>query len=232
MWAFLRSISDTVGVGFLAMQLVKLIGVVFTLLGPLKWISSLFEGIFPYLAKFFAFSFGWSINGLDVMAVSIAVSGTCIVASSIATHGAMGTKYIFRFLMIPYAFLIIILAIVVQVMTPMVELGTFHEACRTGQEAAGFYGSACSEMTAQLAFFDGIFGEAASSVSAEASDDEAGLSFIFALLYLILVLPLVAVIVFFFKRLSINKLLKRVSLAIVAAIGLSLASAGIAMVTG
>ena len=79
MWQFLRSISDTLGVGFLAMQLIKLIGMVFSLVGPLKFISSIFAGIFPLIASFFKINFGISINGLDVMAIAIAASGTLIV---------------------------------------------------------------------------------------------------------------------------------------------------------
>ena len=90
MWQFLRSISDTLGVGFLAMQLIKLIGMVFSLVGPLKFISSLFEGIFPVIASFFKINFGLTVNGLDVMAMAIALSGTLIVWSSVARHEAMG----------------------------------------------------------------------------------------------------------------------------------------------
>ena len=61
-------------------------------------------------------------------------------------------------------------------------------------------------------------------------DDLTGVSFIIALLYLIAVLPLISVIVFFFKRLSINKLLKRVVIAGGSAGGLAIASAAYASV--
>lgn len=286
MWQILRSISDTLGVGFLAMQLIKLIGMVFALVGPLKFISSLFEGIFPVLANFFKINFGWSINGLDVMAIAIAMSGTLIVWSSVARHEAMNTRYFFRFLMIPYAFLVIIIAIIVQVTTPIVEINHFNKQCKSGIADASFYGSACEEMTRQLAFWDETFGDdpvdeppvsapvpadfapipedvfsdpaaaaayelelerqradrppepgqdaltdIAQSVP-EADDDMTGASFIIALLYLVLVLPLISIFVFFFKRLSVNKLLKRVAIAGGSAGGLALASAAYASAFG
>lgn len=285
MWSFLRSISDTLGVGFLAMQLIKLIGMVFSLVGPLKFISSLFEGIFPVIANFFKINFGLTVNGLDVMAVAIALSGTLIVWSSVARHEAMGTRYIFRFLMIPYAFLVIIFAIVVQVTTPIVEINQFNSQCKKGVEEASFYGSTCEEMTRQLAFWDDTFGdepvemgtseipagiadleripeeafedpavaqqlledlelEEAAEVgivgegfredpeAVSDDDDLTGVSFIFSLLYLILLLPLISVIVFFFKRLSVNKLLKRVLIAGGSAGGLAIASAAYASAFG
>ncbi|MHA7898808.1 MAG: hypothetical protein ACX94B_03015 [Henriciella sp.] len=281
MWQFLRSISDTLGVGFLAMQLIKLIGMVFSLVGPLKFISSLFAGIFPVIANFFKINFGITINGLDVMAIAIAMSGTLIVWSSVARKEAMGTRYIFRFFMIPYAFLVIIFAIVVQVTTPIVEINQFNSQCKQGIAEASFYGSSCNEMTRQLAFWDDTFGDdpveigtgeipagiadleqipdaafedpvaaqqlldelatdpettmASDRVNEEAAyedDDFTGASFIFALLYLILVLPLISVVVFFFKRLSINKLLKRVVIAGGSAVGLALASAAYASAFG
>ena len=286
MWQILRSISDTLGVGFLAMQLIKLIGMLFALVGPLKFISSLFEGIFPVLAGFFKINFGWSINGLDVMAIAIAMSGTLIVWSSVARHEAMNTRYFFRFLMIPYAFLVIIIAIVVQVTTPIVEINHFNKQCKSGAAEASFYGSACDEMTRQLAFWEDTFGDdpvdeapvsapvpadfepvpedvfsdpaaaaafeqelerqrveilpqppqealaEASVGDPEAEDDLTGVSFIFALLYLVLVLPLISIFVFFFKRLSVNKLLKRVAIAGGSAGGLALASAAYASAFG
>ena len=285
MWQFLRSISDTLGVGFLAMQLIKLIGMVFSLVGPLKFISSLFEGIFPIIANFFKINFGLTVNGLDVMAVAIALSGTLIVWSSVARDEAMGTRYIFRFFMIPYAFLVIIFAIVVQVTTPIVEINQFNNQCKKNVEDASFYGSTCEEMTRQLAFWDDTFGdepiedafpevpdsigdieripdevfndpaaadeflEELRRMEAEAApeivesvpeavepvtddDDLTGLSFIFSLLYLILLLPLISVVVFFFKRLSVNKLLKRVLIAGGSAAGLAIASAAYASAFG
>lgn len=279
MWQLLRSISDTLGVGFLIMQLIKLIGMVFALVGPLKFISSLFEGIFPVLANFFKINFGWTINGLDVMAIAIAMSGTLIVWSSVARHEAMGTKYFWRFLMIPYAFIVIIVAIVVQVTTPIVEINHFNGKCKAGDVEASFYGSSCDEMTRQLAFWDDTFGdepvpelpvtpltdadlepidpevfqnpelleqamedmglnqpepviEPVEATEVGTDDDLTGVSFIIALLYLILVLPLVSIFVFFFKRLSVNKLLKRVAIAGGAAGGAALASAGYASVFG
>nr|WP_070960499.1 hypothetical protein [Hyphomonas sp. Mor2] len=235
MWQFLRSISDTLGVGFLIMQLIKLIGMLFTLVGPIKFISSLFAGIFPLIAGFFKFTFGWSVNGLDVMAMAIAMSGTLIVWSSVAREEAMGTRYIFRFFMIPYALIVIILAIVVQVTTPIVEINTFNANCKNQVAEASFYGSSCEEMTRQLVFWDDTFGE--TPVEAEPNvavaqtsdeDDLTGASVIISLLYLIFVLPLISLGVFFFKRLSVNKLLKRVVIAAGSAVGLALASAAYA----
>lgn len=238
MWQFLRSISDTLGVGFLIMQLIKLIGMVFTLVGPLKFVSSLFEGLFPIIANFFKISFGWTINGLDVMAIAIALSGTLIVWSSVAREEAMGTRYIFRFFMIPYAFIVIILAIVVQVTTPIVEINAFNSNCKQPVTEASFYGSSCEEMTRQLAFWNDTFGDtpvAETPLETETvsdADDLTGASFIIALLYLVFVLPLISIFVFFFKRLSVNKLLKRVTIAAGSAAGLAAASAAYASAFG
>ncbi len=239
MWSFLRSISDTLGVGFLMMQLVKLIGMVFTLVGPLKFVSSFFAGIFPLIANFFKISFGWTINGLDVMAMAIALSGTLIVWSSVARKEAMGTRYIFRFFMIPYAFIVIILAIVVQVTTPIVEINTFNSSCKQQVAETSFYGSSCAEMTRQLNFWDETFGDAPvpetpGNADEAVADDEdfTGVSFILALIYLTVILPLISIFVFFFKRLSVNKLLKRVVIAGGSAIGLALASAAYASAFG
>ncbi|MEL6862347.1 MAG: hypothetical protein AAGL11_10950 [Pseudomonadota bacterium] len=241
MWSFLRSISDTLGVGFLAMQLIKLIGMVFSLVGPLKFISSVFAGFFPLIANFFKFTFGWSINGLDVMAVAIAMSGTLIVWSSVAREEALGTRYIFRFFMIPYAFLVIIVAIIVQVTTPIVEINQFNSQCKADTVEASFYGSSCAEMRPQLAFWDDTFGDdpivepgaGAGETPVETDEDDlTGLSFILALIYLAVILPFISLLVFFFKRLSVNRLLKRVSIAAGSAIGLALASAAYASAFG
>ena len=245
MWQVLRSISDTLGVGFLIMQLIKLIGMVFTLVGPLKFISSLFAGLFPLIASFFKISFGWTINGLDVMAVAIAVSGTLIVWSSVAREEAMGTKYIFRFFLIPYAFLVILFAIAVQVITPIVEINHFNSQCKAGIEDVSFYGSSCTEMTGQLAMWDDTFGDEvpppvvdpASETQGDLpasveTNDDAGLSFFLSIAYLAGILPLIALFVFFFKRLSVNKLLKRVVIAGGSAAGLAIASAAYASVFG
>jgi len=230
MWQILRSLSDTLGVGFLAMQLVKLIGMFVSLIGPLKFVSSLFAGIFPVIAKFLKINFGWTINGLDVMAVSIAVSGTLIVASSIATKGAMSTKYFWRFLLIPYALTVIAIAIVVQIMTPFVELDQFGQTCAMeSAETVTFYGSSCVEMAPQLKMMG-------NDVTALDPDDTVeattGTWFIVSLVYLVLVLPLIAVGIFFFKRLSVNKLLKRVVVAAGSALGLVALSAAIASMVG
>lgn len=220
------------------MQLIKLIGMVFTLVGPLKFVSSFFAGLFPLIASFFKISFGWTINGLDVMAVAIALSGTLIVWSSVAREEAMGTRYIFRFFMIPYAFIVIILAIIVQVTTPIVEINTFNSSCKQQVAEASFYGSSCEEMTRQLDFWDETFGdtpvpEDPALVEPESdADDFTGASFILALVYLVLILPLISIFVFFFKRLSVNKLLKRVLIAAGSAIGLALASAAYASAFG
>lgn len=245
MWTVLRSVFDTLGVGFLAMQLIKLIGMVFTLVGPLKFISSLFAGIFPVLANFFKINFGWSINGLDVMAVAIALSGTLIVWSSVARQEAMKTRYIFRFFLIPYAFIVVLIAIVVQVSTPIVEINQFNSECRQDSVEASFYGSSCAEMRPQLAFWNQTFGDepiinadpekvtgAATELADSAEDDLTGVSFMLALLYLGLVLPLISLLVFFFKRLSVNKLLLRVLIASGSAIGLALGSAAYASAFG
>ncbi|MEO1553198.1 MAG: hypothetical protein AAFR82_04640 [Pseudomonadota bacterium] len=231
MWQALRSLSDTFGVGFLAMQLVKLIGMFVALVGPLKFLSGLFAGIFPLIANFFKVNFGWTVNGLDVMAVSIAVSGTLIVVSSIATRGAMSTKYIWRFFLIPYAFIVITVAIAVQIATPVVELDQFGEVCASeGAESASFYGSSCMEMAPQLR----MLGTDVTTAEPDAASppDEVGIGFWLAIGYLMGLLPLIAVIIFFFKRLSINKLLKRVVVAVGSALGLVAASAAISAVLG
>lgn len=246
MWSFLRSISDTIGVGFLAMQLIKLIGMVFSLVGPLKFISSVFAGLFPLIASFFEFTFGWKINGLDVMAMAIALSGTLIVWSSVARDEAMGTRYIFRVFMIPYALIVIVVAIIVQVTTPIVEINQFNGQCKASVVDASFYGSSCDEMDRQLSFWDNTFGDEpvldmtdpeqaeleVAAMAAEESEDLTGVSFILALLYLGLVLPFISLLVFFFKRLSVNRLLKRVTIAAGSAIGLALGSAAYASVFG
>ena len=109
-------------------------------------------------------------------------------------------------------------------------------------EDASFYGSSCEEMTRQLAFWEETFGddpvpvidpEAAAAMEIEAEDDDlTGASFILALLYLALILPLISLGVFFFKRLSINRLLRRVVIAGGSAIGLVVLSAGYASVFG
>ena len=231
MWQILRSLSDTFGVGFLAMQLVKFIGTWVALVGPLKFISGLFAGIFPVVAKFFGDIFGWDINGLDVMAVSIAVSGTLIVASSVATQGALSTKYFWRFLLIPYALIVITISIMVQIATPVAELVSFGETCQTEQvETASFYGSTCIEMAPQLRMFssDVSFAE----VNGETPPAAQGIGFWLTIAYLMGLLPLIAVGIFFFKRLSVNKLLKRVAIAAGSAIGLVAASAAFAAVFG
>lgn len=238
MWSILRSISDTLGVGFLIMQLIKLIGMVWTLVGPLKFFSGLFAGIFPLIAHFFKVNFGWSVNGLDVMAVSIAVSGTLIVASSVATQGAMTTKYFWRFLLIPYAFLVITIAIVVQIATPVAELMMFSDTCQVESADASFYGSTCEEMAPQLRMLgsevpaDGAVGmtaegalETADGLMAADAPESSGIAFWLTLGYLIGLLPLIAVVIFFFKRLSVNKLLKRVAVAAGSALGLVAVSA-------
>ncbi|NQY12811.1 MAG: hypothetical protein HRT81_02995 [Henriciella sp.] len=231
MWQILRSLSDTFGVGFLAMQLVKLIGTWVALVGPLKFISGLFAGIFPVVAKFFGDIFGRDINGLDVMVVSIAVSGTLIVASSVATQGAMSTKYFWRFLLIPYALIVITISIMVQIATPVAELYSFGDKCQAEiTEAVSFYGSSCLEMAPQLRMIgiDVSFAE----VNGVAPPSASGLGLGLTLGYLMGLLPLIAVGIFFFKRLSVNKLLKRVAIAAGSAIGLVAASAAFAAVVG
>lgn len=226
MWQIARSISDTIGVGFLATQLVKLVGVALALFGPAKWVAGLFEGVFPFIAKFFTINLGWDINGLDIMAASVAISGTLIVASSITTKEAMSTIYIFRFFMIPYALIIIALAIVVQVITPFTELVTFADACSNGDEVSAFYGSKCNEMPLQDMF------TSSTDVDGETTMNNSGLGFILSALYLVTILPLIAILVFFFKRLSVNRLLRRVVIAVGAAIGIVIFSTGFALVTG
>ena len=63
-------------------------------------------------------------------------------------------------------------------------------------------------------------------------DDLTGLSFILALIYLAAILPFISLLVFFFKRLSVNRLLKRVTIAAGSAIGLAIASAAYASAFG
>ena len=227
MWQILRSISDAVGVGFLATQLVKLVGVMLTLFGPAQWIAGLFEGVFPFIAKFFTLNLGWDLNGLDIMAISVAISGTLIVASSVTTKEAMSTIYVFRFFMIPYALLIITFAIVVQVITPFTELATFADACSKGEQVSAFYGSSCAEMS-----WSDLFGGGENSEASNADDFNSGTGFILAAIYLVGILPLIAVIVFFFKRLSVNRLLRRVVIAVSAALAIVAFSTGVALVTG
>ena len=94
----------------------------------------------------------------------------------------------------------------------------------------------------RLAFWEETFGddpvpvidpEAAAAMEIEAEDDDlTGASFILALLYLALILPLISLGVFFFKRLSINRLLRRVVIAGGSAVGLVVLSAGYASVFG
>ena len=228
MWQILRSISDTVGVGFLAAQLVKLVGVVLALFGPAQWIAGLFEGVFPFIAKFFTLNLGWDLNGLDIMAISVALSGTLIVASSVTTKEAMSTIYVFRFFMIPYALLIIAFAILVQVITPFTELATFADACSKGEQVSAFYGSSCADMSWNELFGGG--GESADDYSA--SDFNSGVGFILAAIYLVAILPIIAVIIFFFKRLSVNRLLRRVVIAVSAALAIVILSTGVALITG
>ncbi|MEM7327950.1 MAG: hypothetical protein AAF437_04365 [Pseudomonadota bacterium] len=231
MWQILRSLSDTFGVGFLAMQLVKLIGTFVTLVGPLKFLSGLFAGLFPAIATFLDGIFGWNINGLDVMAVSIAASGTLIIASSVATQGAMSTKYFWRFLLIPYALIVIILSIVVQIATPLVELNSFGETCQAADTVkATFYGSSCLEMAPQLRMFGSDVSFA--QVNGEAPPAANGVGFGLTIGYLIGLLPLIAVGIFFFKRLSVNKLLKRMVIAVGSAVGLVVISSAFAAAFG
>jgi len=64
------------------------------------------------------------------------------------------------------------------------------------------------------------------------TDDFTGIAFFLAMAYLVLILPLISIFVFFFKRLSVNKLLKRVLIAAGSAIGLALASAAYASAFG
>lgn len=227
MWQIIRTISDTVGVGFLATQLVKLVGVVLTLFGPAQWIAGLFEGVFPFIAKFFTLNLGWDLNGLDIMAFSVAISGTLIVASSVTTKEAMSTIYVFRFFMIPYALLIITLAILVQVITPFTELATFADACSNGEQVSAFYGSSCAEMS-----WDELFGGGGNADDYSANDFNSGVGFILASIYLVAILPLIAVVIFFFKRLSVNRLLRRVVIAVSAALAIVVLSTGVALVTG
>lgn len=228
MIGFLRGLSDTVGVGFLIMQLIKLIGMLFALVGPLKFISSLFEGIFPHIADFFRVNLGISINGMDVLAVAIAVGGSLIIWSCISRTERLKTGTFWRFLLVPYAIFIIGIAIIVQVTTPMVEMNSFKTACMNKQVDAEFYGSTCEEMQHEIVFWDQIFGDA--DIPDTVDDDViregdfAGISFMLALAYISIVLPILALIAFFMKRLSINRLLRRVSIALGSAGGLAIAS--------
>lgn len=229
MWQIARSISDAFGVGFLAAQLVKLIGVALALFGPVEWITGIFKAAFPFIAKFFTINLGLDLNGLDIMAVSIALSGTLILASSVTTKEAMSTIYVYRFFMIPYALIIILIAILVQIATPIVELFQFQSACSSGDNIPRFYGSSCSELSIDELFSNGGSGPSSSD---EASAMSSGVGFILSTIYLVVVLPFIAVLIFFFKRLSVNRLLRRVAIAVGAAIALVLLSTGYAVIIG
>ena len=139
----------------------------------------------------------------------------------------MSTIYVFRFFMIPYALLIITFAIVVQVITPFTELATFADACSKGEQVSAFYGSSCAEMS-----WNDLFGGGENSEANNADDFNSGTGFILAAIYLVGILPLIAVIVFFFKRLSVNRLLRRVVIAVSAALAIVAFSTGVALVTG
>lgn len=132
-----------------------------------------------------------------------------------------------------------------QVITPIVEINHFNSQCKAGIEDVSFYGSSCAEMTGQLAMWDDTFGDEVPPPVVDPvadpqneppapakSDDDAGLSFFLSIAYLAGILPLIALFVFFFKRLSVNKLLKRVVIAGGSAAGLAIASAAYASVFG
>lgn len=221
MWPLFRTLLGITGVSFLSAQLIKLFGFAIELLGPLQFLIGIFDGIFPFFAQLLNVNLGLNLSGLDIMSASVALSATFIIASSVTMKEAMKTWYFFRLFMIPYALLVVAIAIIVQVSTPLVELSAFSDACKShhGEE---FYGSTCADMTPQLKFLDDSFG----------TDDSVGTSFLITIVYLVVILPLIAVGIFFFKRLSVHKLLKRVVFAALSAIAIILASTGIAIATG
>jgi len=106
----------------------------------------------------------------------------------------------------------------------------FGQTCaRESAETVTFYGSSCLEMAPQLKMMG-------NDVTALDPDDTVeattGTWFIVSLVYLVLILPLIAVGIFFFKRLSVNKLLKRVAVAAGSALGLVALSAALATMFG
>ena len=108
---------------------------------------------------------------------------------------------------------------------------SFGETCQTEEvETASFYGSTCIEMAPQLRMFDSDVSFA--EVNGETPPAAQGIGFWLTIAYLMGLLPLIAVGIFFFKRLSVNKLLKRVAIAAGSAIGLVAASAAFASVFG
>lgn len=228
-WETIRNWIGTVGVAILIAQLVKLFGILAELFGPIAEVIAIFSDFFPWLAGLLSISLGIDINGMDIMAGSVALSATFILISAISASAPMKTIYVFRFMLIPYALIVIALAIFIQVLTPFVELGGFHNSCRadgTGE----IYGSTCVESARQLRYLDTFFGsENMDNLSSAESD--AGIGLLLAILWIALVLPVIAVIVFFFKRLRVNKLLRRVVVSVASAAGIIIASTAIEVYT-
>ena len=222
-WETLRGWLGAAGVTFLIAQLVKLFGLLAELLGPIEYVMAMFADVFPWLADWLNITFGWSLNGMDIMAASVALSASFIIISAISTSAPMKTIYVFRFFLIPYAFIVIGLAIFIQVITPFFELGAFHNDCRTAGQGE-IYGSTCQESARQLRFLDTFFGTEEDANLTQAESD-AGIGLILSLLWIALALPVIAVIVFFFKRLRVNKLLKRVAIAVASSAAIIIASA-------
>jgi len=228
-WDRISNWIGWIGVATLAVQLVKLFGLVLSLYGPIEWIIDLVEDAIPLLTQWLNIQFGLDLNGFEIMSMSVAISGTMIVVSSIATKAPMKTIYIFRFFLIPYALFVIILAIIVQVITPFMELRAFHGACKANpfQE---LYGNDCVELGPQLRFLETFFGGQVEGGLTE-GENAAGMPLMLSIIALLLVATL-AVIVFFFKRLRVNKLLRRIVVAILSAVALALGSAAVAVAKG
>ena len=222
-WETIRGWLGAFGVTFLIAQLVKLFGLLAELLGPIEYVMAMFADVFPWLADWLNITLGWSLNGMDIMAASVALSASFIIVSAISTSAPMKTIYVFRFMLIPYAFIVIGLAIFIQVITPFYELGAFHEGCRSAGTGE-IYGSGCAESARQLRFLDTFFGSDDDSQLTQAESD-SGIGLLLSLLWIALALPVLAVIIFFFKRLRVNKLLKRVTLAIASSAAIIIASA-------
>lgn len=228
-WDKISNWIGWIGVAALAIQLVKLFGIVLSLYGPVEYLMDLFEDAIPLLTQWLNMQLGLDLNGFEIMCISVAISGTMVVASSIATRAPMQTIYIFRFLLIPYALLVITAAIIVQVITPFMELQGFHAACKANPFPK-LYGNNCVELDPQLRFLETFYGGQPEGGLTD-GEAEAGLPLILSITALFVVAVL-AVIVFFFKRLRVNKLLRRIVVAIVSAVALALGSAGVAIATG
>ncbi len=197
-----RTIVGLIGVSALTIQLLRLSGYFLELVGLAAVIVEFFDDLLPQFTLVVNIALGLDLTGLDILAVTCAIAATLIVLSSISYKNAMKTWYIFRFFLIPYALIIIILSIVIQSAAPFYEFVSFTEACEAGDsDAEQFYGSSCEELEAIGGAFNG-------------AEDTGGMPrdvMIIAVVsvYMALILPLAAAGIFFFKRLNINRLVVR-----------------------